>query len=121
MTEQNQGPVPEMDKRRYRRKTVMWSGKLSLLWGARLLGDEQTVPGIVRDMSVTGAKFQTKDFFSGSAHAILEIPRFGTFKCNLVWQKGHVVGLNFMDPPDEIFETVNSALPGIGLDPNPIS
>jgi len=112
---------PGAEKRQYRRKTVMWNGKLSLLWGARLSNEEHTVSGIVRDMSVSGAKFQTKDVFEATAGVILEVPRFGSFPCKLIWQKGHIVGLSFDDSPEEIFTTVSEALPGITIDPIPIS
>lgn len=98
----------------------MWNGKLSLLWGARLMGDEQTVPGVVRDMSVSGAKFQTKEEFHATTGVILEVPRFGSFNCHLVWQNGLIVGLSFDDPPEKVYHTVSSALPGISLDPNPV-
>lgn len=98
----------------------MWNGKLSLLWGARLMGNEQTVPGVVRDMSVTGARFQTKQDFRPTSDVILEVPRFGAFNCTLVWQNGYIVGLSFVDPPEFIYNTVNTALPGISLDPNPV-
>ena len=99
----------------------MWNGKLSLLWGARLVGNEQTVPGVVRDLSVTGARFQTKADFRPTNEVILEVPRFGAFNGHLVWQNGRVVGLNFVDPPEFIYNTVNTALPGISLDPNPVA
>ncbi|MDF2366749.1 PilZ domain-containing protein [Sneathiella sp.] len=120
ISEQNDAGASGLDKRKYRRKTVMWNGKLSLLWGARLMGNEQTVPGVVRDMSVSGARFQTKQDFRPTNDVILEVPRFGAFNCNLVWQNGHIVGLSFVDPPEFIFNTVNGALPGISLDPNPV-
>ncbi|USG62628.1 PilZ domain-containing protein [Sneathiella marina] len=109
-----------IEKRRYKRKTVMWSGKLSLLWGARLSNEEHTVAGVVRDMSVSGAKFQTKDVFSATAGVVLEVPRFGNFNCKMIWQDGYVVGLNFDESPEEIYKTITEALPGIAIDPNPI-
>ncbi|WP_339630748.1 PilZ domain-containing protein [uncultured Sneathiella sp.] len=121
ISEQNDTGASGLDKRRYKRKTVMWNGKLSLLWGARLVGNEQTVPGVVRDLSVTGARFQTKADFRPTNEVILEVPRFGAFNCHLVWQNGRVVGLNFVDPPEFIYNTVNTALPGISLDPNPVA
>ena len=55
ITDQFDAQTSGIDKRKYKRKTVLWSGKLSLLWGARLMGDEQTVPGVVRDMSTAEA------------------------------------------------------------------
>lgn len=94
---------------------------MSLLWGARLTSENQTVSGVVRDMSVTGAKFQTKDDFEATRGVILEVPRFGSFPCQLIWQNGHIVGLSFEDSPDQIYKTVTDALPGIGIDPNPIN
>jgi hypothetical protein len=121
ITSQSETDEGGVEKRRYKRKTVMWNGKLSLLWGARLSNEQHTVSGVVRDMSVSGAKFQTKDVFEATKGVILEVPRFGSFPCQLIWQNGHVVGLSFDDSPDEIYKTVTGALPGITIDPNPIN
>ncbi|PHQ66143.1 MAG: hypothetical protein COB93_12380 [Sneathiella sp.] len=98
----------------------MWNGKLSLLWGARLSNEDHTVSGVVRDLSVTGARFQTKDIFETTKGVILEVPRFGSFPCQLIWQSGLIVGLSFDDGPDEIFKIVSDALPSITIDPRPI-
>lgn len=121
ITDKFNAAVSGLDKRKYKRKTVMWNGKLSLLWGARLKGDAETVPGVVRDMSVSGAKFQTKKNFTATSGVVLEVPRFGSFNCHLIWQNGHIIGLSFDDTPEIIYNTVSSALPGIALDPNPIN
>ena len=110
---------PGVEKRIYRRKTDMLSGTLSLLWGARLLDRAQSVPGVVRDLSVSGARFQTRHDFQPTDDVVLELPRFGAFNCHLIWKEGQIVGLSFVEPPEFIYNAIVSALPGISLDPNP--
>src|SRR5690606_5899351 len=115
----NDGGAVGAEKRRYARKTVMWSGTLSLLWGARLIDREQAIPGVVRDLSVSGARFQTRHDFHPTDEVVLSLPRFGSFNCHLVWKEDRRAGLDFVDPPEFIYNAIVSALPGISLAPNP--
>lgn len=119
MDKTNGGSNNGAEKRKFPRKTVMWNGTLSLVWGARLVDKEQSVPGVVRDLSVSGARFQTRHDFHPTERAVLELPRFGSFDCRLIWKRERLAGLEFIDPPEFIYNAIVSALPGISLAPNP--
>jgi len=66
---------------------------------------------IVLDISRGGAKLTL-----GEPHAIgnavsLVLGGFGTFRAQPVWQRGDVMGIRFLDPPETIANALNGLVP----------
>lgn len=82
-------------RRRYERATVMWSG--TLVVGRREIGC------IVRNISAGGATVQVESPVVVSSVAVtLESARVGRLRAKVVWIRGDLVGLRFMEKPQHV-------------------
>jgi PilZ domain-containing protein len=95
-----------VEKRKFPRSRVVWQ--------AELIGHQQTVSGIVQDMSVNGAKMDVKEPFYESKDLSLIIERFGKLNCTVVWRHNGILGLRFEDTPSQIHNLIGSVLPHTG-------
>ncbi len=82
-------------RRRYERMTVMWSGTLTV--GRREIGC------IVRNISAGGATVQVESPLVVSGVTVtLESLRVGVLRAKVVWIRGDLVGLRFMEKPQHV-------------------
>ncbi len=66
------------------------------------------------NVSVGGAKLRAERFWNFVSPVTLEIDRFGSFKSDVAWQDGDLIGVKFQDSPEEIQERLGPALPNTG-------
>ena len=99
-------PTNDDDRRHVYRKAVLWGGRLSC-------GGEST-NCLVMNVSVGGAKLRAERFWNFVSPVTLEIDRFGSFKSDVAWQDGDLIGVKFQDSPEEIQERLGPALPNTG-------
>ena len=100
-------PMTELrapSRRRYERITVMWSGTLTV--GPREIGC------IVWNISAGGATVQVETpIVVSSIAATLETARLGQLRSKVVWNRGDLVGLRFMEKPQKVARALGVTLP----------
>ena len=91
-------------RRRYERITVMWSGTLTL--GRREIGC------IVRNISAGGATVQVETpVVVSSVAAILDTTRIGRLQAKVIWNRGDLVGLRFLEKPQKVARALGITVP----------
>ena len=91
-------------RRRYERMTVMWSGTLTV--GRREIGC------IVRNISAGGATVQVESpIVVSSVAAVLESSRVGQLRAKVMWIKGDLVGLRFLEKPQHVARALALTIP----------
>lgn len=102
------------ENRCYRRSRVVWEAKLKMFFNdVTLKGEVREVHGVVRDISANGAKVDLQENIQERAGLELHIPKMGVFPCNIVWQDGTRVGIQFTDSPDTVFSHLARVLPKV--------
>lgn len=100
------------ENRNFRRSRVVWEAKLKVYFNdVTLKGDVREVHGVVRDISANGAKVDLKESLTERIDLELHIPKLGVFPCNIVWQDGARVGIQFKESPEAIFSHLIQVLP----------
>lgn len=100
------------ENRGYRRSRVVWEAKLKVYFNdVTLRGEVREVHGVVRDISANGAKVDLKEPLLERIDLELHIPKLGVFPCNIVWQDGSRVGIQFKESPDAVFSHLIQVLP----------
>jgi hypothetical protein len=91
-------------RRRYERMTVMWSGTLTV--GRREIGC------IVRNISAGGATVQVESpIVVSSVAAVLDSSRVGRLRAKVMWIKGDLVGLRFLEKPQHVARALALTIP----------
>ncbi len=100
------------ENRDFRRSRVVWEAKLKVFFNdVTLKGEVREVSGVVRDISANGAKVDLKEPLSERIDLELHIPKLGVFPCNIVWQDGKRVGIQFKESPEAVFSHLIQVLP----------
>lgn len=92
------------DRRRRRRKPVIWSARLEIESGI--------IDCTAFDVSEGGARLR----LDGAAVALnrpvrLVLDRFGVFDAETVWRRGTILGLRFTEPSETVRDRLASAIP----------
>jgi hypothetical protein len=103
MTETAAGPEPGIERRRYRRTSV-------LLRASFRRGNE-AIDCLITNLSAGGARLRPSRPIDGSTVGSLESPRLGTIAGEVVWQGGDTFGLRFLDQPAQVGEMLRKAMP----------
>ena len=91
-------------RRRYERMTVMWSGTLTVA--------RREIGCIVRNISAGGATVQVESpIVVSSVAAVLEASRLGQFRAKVVWIRGDLVGLRFLEKPQHVARALALTIP----------
>ena len=92
------------ERRRHSRVSAMWMGTLK----AR----HNFFDCMVIDISAGGAKlaFAEPVSLGVGAAVTLILDRFGNFRGETAWQRGALVGVRFLDPPDAVAEAFGPIL-----------
>jgi len=100
------------ENRNFRRSRVVWEAKLKAYFNdITLKGEVREVPGVVRDISANGAKVQLDETFPEHTNLELHIPKLGIFPCQIVWENGRRVGIQFSESPEQVFAQLTKVLP----------
>lgn len=98
------------DRRRYKRQRVLWTAKL---YQRGVIHE-----CVVANVSAGGARMIMEIQFGApdpgiehGALAMLTIDRFGDFPGRVVWHEERYIGLEFLQPADEVFAIIGSQLP----------
>jgi len=95
--------VSPADRRLHKRKPVLWS--------ARIESRDGNTPCIILDLSAGGAKLRGSAPVSRKDHVKLVIDRFGSLRAEVMWARMGLLGLRFLDTPEQIAEIVGGKLP----------
>ncbi|WP_373085886.1 PilZ domain-containing protein [Sneathiella sp.] len=100
--------------RKFLRSEVKWPATIRAERGhACLHEEEREVTGIIKDISANGARIDVDGLFFEKNNLLLNIPKLGTVRCDLVWRRGNKIGLQFSEDPKRILEQLRKILPGI--------
>lgn len=87
--------------------------RAAVLWAASLKGANQVADCVVLNLGVTGALLRMAVPFERSFPVTLHSYHFGRLAGRVIWQEGNAVGLQFIEPPDRVVETLAPALPDL--------
>ncbi|MFQ6017532.1 MAG: PilZ domain-containing protein [Kiloniellaceae bacterium] len=87
--------------------------RVLVLWSGRLYSGNKDVECRILNISMGGAKIHVTAASGFVSPVTLRIDRFGEFSCEIVWQDGEYMGLNFLDEPQKIGEIIGRSLPEI--------
>ena len=82
-----------------------------VLWAARIAHGSTRFDCVVVDLSLGGARIYLAQPFSKGDIVTLKLDRMGALRAEVVWQEGHSIGLQFVDDPQKIVETIGARLP----------
>lgn len=88
-------------------------GQVQVLWGGRLRYNHQDYDCRVLAISLGGVKVSVGDPVAVPSPVTLRLERFGEFLCKVAWRAGDHLGLDFVDPPERIAETIGAAVPAL--------
>jgi len=93
------------DRRRARRKSVLWTGQVE--------ATDHLINCAVLDVSLQGARVRLDDDREALPKGPLAIAmsRFGTFQAEVVWTRGGMSGLRFLESVDRVADTIGRQLP----------
>jgi hypothetical protein len=91
------------EKRRHKRKPVLWS--------ARVETDTGAAACIILDLSLGGAKLRVPPQAKANQAVTLVIDRFGAINAVVAWCRSGEMGLRFTDPPEQVAHIIGAALP----------
>jgi len=95
--------VSPADRRNHKRKPVLWS--------ARLESREGSASCIILDLSAGGAKLRGISPASRKDEVTLVIDRFGSLRAEIMWARMGLLGIRFLDTPEQIAEIIGGKLP----------
>jgi PilZ domain len=91
------------ERRRHRRKPVMWTARLETEGGA--------VACSAFDLSLGGAKLRLDGAVALHRPVLLVLDRHGEIAAEAVWQDGDTLGLRFTDRAEQVRAVLGDALP----------
>ena len=94
--------TPRQERRRERRKPVMWAARLETAAGA--------VACVAFDLSLGGAKLRLDETVALHHPAQLVLEHHGVIAAEPVWQEGGVLGLRFTVPAAYVRAVLGDAL-----------
>ena len=100
------------DKRKYRRYSVVLSGKFHR--------GKTTNECIILDLSPTGAKLKMAEPLAQKAVGTLESDRFGMIPSEVVWRNDQTLGIRFLVEPTWVAGLLSMVLPTTPFHANPI-
>jgi len=110
--EKTEGTAQYRENRSYRRSRVVWEAKVRVYFNDVTLKSEmREVQGVVRDISANGAKLVLTEKISEMVGLDLIIPKLGQFPCDAVWVSDCIVGVQFKDDPETVFQHLTRVLP----------
>jgi len=100
------------ENRCYRRSRVVWQAQVRVYFNDVTLKSEvREVHGVVRDISANGAKLVLDERIAEMVGLDLIIPKLGQFPCDAVWVNDCIVGVQFKDDPETVFQHLTRVLP----------
>lgn len=100
------------ENRSYRRSRVVWEAQVRVYFNDVTLKSEiREVHGVVRDISANGAKLVLDERIAEMVGLDLIIPKLGQFPCDAVWVNDCIVGVQFKDDPETVFQHLTRVLP----------
>jgi hypothetical protein len=103
MFQQDQSEAGASERRRHKRKPVLWAARVEFPGGA--------TECIILDLSLGGAKLRGAAPVTAKQHVTLVIDRFGALQAEVVWARSGHMGLRFTDTPEQIAHILGSTLP----------
>jgi hypothetical protein len=91
------------EKRRHKRKPVIFKGRLET--------DNGLDECIILDLSLGGAKLRTALQARAREPVTLVIERFGRLNAEVAWCRSGQIGLRFVDRPEHVQRTIGDAIP----------
>jgi hypothetical protein len=91
------------EKRRYKRKPVLWGAKLETASGRHEC--------ITLDLSLGGAKLRVYTKLAPEEQVTLVFDRFGALKAEVAWVDGGTVGIRFTEDPHRVGHALGGSLP----------
>ncbi len=101
--ERSATPAAKSERRRYKRKPVVWQGKIET-------GDARMIACAVLNLSLGGAKIAADGAFTAGDWIKLSITRVGMIEAEIVWSDDGHVGVRFRDDPARIAAIFGGAL-----------
>ncbi|MGH7817344.1 MAG: hypothetical protein ACREOR_08135, partial [Candidatus Binatia bacterium] len=95
------GPRAEGAKRRYEPITVAWFGSLELR--------DRQVDCVVIKISAAGATVQVHEPVVCLVSIVLHCPRLDPCRARIIWRRGNLLGLRFLEKPQKIAWTLAQA------------
>jgi hypothetical protein len=104
----SQGDRPRTDigwaeRRQFRRKAVIWAGKIET--------DNGTFDCITLDLSLGGARLRASRSIGLLEPATLILDKFGKFPAEVVWTTPTEIGLQFTESPEQVAARFGNILP----------
>ena len=92
------------NRRRYRRKPVIWSAKIDTPYG--------TLDCVTLEVSVGGCKLRLLQPVEDAVNDVsLLLEKFGSFHARIAWRRAPEIGLQFESAPAEIADRFGGILP----------
>ncbi len=92
------------EKRKHKRKPVLWAARIETQAG-------EPAECIILDLSLGGAKLRCAAKVAARQPVRLVIDRFGVLRGQVAWVRSGMIGLHFIDPPEQISHIVGAKLP----------
>jgi PilZ domain len=100
------------ENRSYRRSRVVWEARVKIFFNDVTLKSEiREINGIVRDISANGAKIELTEPIAERVGLELIIPKLGIFPCDAAWVNDCLIGVQFKDNPETVFDHLTRVLP----------
>lgn len=97
------GDASGIEQRKYKRKPVLYGGRLETPNGA--------YDCITLDLSLGGAKLRLAKEVELKQPVVLVLDRFGVLQAEIAWQRPGLVGLRFTEDPDYVAGILGRTLP----------
>jgi len=91
------------ERRRAVRKNVLWAGSLE--------SNARQLDCTILDVSLKGARIYLNEPVPSRGPVAIACHRFGTFHAEVVWENDRMVGLQFLEPPQRVAETIGRHVP----------
>jgi len=95
--------VSPADRRTHKRKPVLWSAQIESRHGSTSC--------IILDLSAGGAKLRGTTPAGRMEPVKLVINRFGALRAEIMWARMGLLGIRFLDTPEQIAQVIGDKLP----------